>query len=101
MEKSDSNERQRNRNRGNNSVRMNAGERKKRLQHFREKLFAPVSERKARQGYAKLSSRKVGIEVGTNVFGEIGGLISFFRQCIKLATADFDDGKLAGDKEAV
>ena len=80
---------------------MNAGERKKRLQHFREKLFAPVSERKARQGYAKLSSRKVGIEVGTNVFGEIGGLISFFRQCIKLATADFDDGKLAGDKEAV
>ena len=37
----------------------------------------------------------------TNMFGETGAHISFFRQRVELAAADLNDGKLAGDEESV
>ena len=78
MEKRDANEREGDRNRGYNGVRMNAAECKKWLQHFREILFAEVPERETCQGDTELSRRKIGIEMSANVFGEAGALISFF-----------------------
>src|SRR5436309_9568240 len=54
MEKGDSDESERDRNGGNHSARVNAAERKKRLQHFSEILFAHVAQRQAGKSHAEL-----------------------------------------------
>ena len=99
MEKSDSDEGKRDGNRCHNSVRVNAGKREKRLQHFRQILFAKITEREARQGDAELGRGKVSVQMGTNVFGENGARISFLGQRVELAAPNFNNGKLAGDKK--
>jgi len=57
-------------------VGMNASERKKRLQHFREILFTQISQRETREGDAELGGGQIGVQMCPNVFGETGALIS-------------------------
>ena len=58
MKKRDANKRECDRNRRHDGVRMNASERKKRLQHLGEILFAEIAQRETRERDTKLGRRK-------------------------------------------
>ena len=81
--------------------RGDAGQMECRLDHVGEEGLAEPTQSEAGQGDAQLGGRDVGLEMGGDVFGELGAGVTLLDQGVELAGPDLDDGQLRGDEEPV
>ena len=101
MEKRNDRKSQGDRDRADDCLGGHAREVKERLNHLCEEGLSGPTERQTRQSDAKLRRREIGVEMRDDVAGETGLGFTAFLQRFELAGADFDDGKLRRDIEAI
>ena len=81
--------------------RFDVDTRKQWFEQVSKRRFADPAEAEGGQGDTQLTGREVGVELVVYGTQDMPAPAIFFRQGVNLGGAQFDDGELGGNEEAV